>query len=531
MVSGVSLDYTTLSMLIGESHILKATITPEDATNNSVSWTSSDEAVATVDESGEVKAIAMGSATITTTALDGGKTATCEVTVGDPANGNLVVYDSPGDLKGVEHLSQSDKFKLEVRRANSSKFIESFVYMTDNYWVDTYFKGEPRKQTHASFSHFSFEDTEVEVRITSQIPVNSVKIHPLNYHIEPTVDGDQITFRMKTQQKISVEVNDRLHPLFLFTDKPEEPNAEATYYYGSGIHNIGKQKQLNSNESVYIAGGAVVEGSFLINRGAGNVKIQGRGVLSMGEWPHTTTDYLYLRTVASIYSAGTKSAKIEGITITNSCGYTIALNNDHGINENNEFRNLNIVCWNGNTDGIWVNGKNITVEDCFIFNNDDIFMSHNLNGAKIKNIVCWGGPWGRLYWGGAYGDVKGLVMENVEMIGKESGVELFLVNASDRTTALENMTFRNIRIADAPRVSSYAKQMFVNINSGSHRISNWTFENVTVDILNPEGGRINATIEPIKNIVFTNVSVGGKRLTSAADGNITVSGNATVTFK
>lgn len=454
----------------------------------------------------------------------------CTCSKPDPS-ATLVVYDSPGDLTSVEHLSKSDKFTVEARTTNSTEFIESFVYMTDNYWVDTYFGSESRKQSHASFSHLSFENIEIDVRITSQIPISSVKIHPLNYNIEPTVNGNQITFRMTKQQKISVEVNDRLHPLFIFTDKPEQPNTAATYYYGPGVHHIGLRKELNSNESVYIAGGAVVEGSFVIKQGAEGVKIQGRGVLSMGEWPHTTTAYLHLMTVASIYSAGTKNTKIEGITIANSCGYTTALNNDHGINENNEFRNLKFVCWNGNTDGIWVNGKNITVEDCFIFNNDDIFMSHNLDGATIKSIVCWGGSWGHLYWGGAFRDVKGLVMEDVEMIGKESGFEVFLVAESTRTTVLENMTFKNIRIADAPRVSDYNKQMFISLTSGSHRISNWTFENITVDILNPEGGIINATTEPIKDITFRNVTIGGKRLTSAADGNITVSGNVTITFQ
>lgn len=532
-VSSVSIDKPTLYMGISESQVLKAIVMPESATNKNVTWKSSNTSVATVSAAGEVKAISIGSATITATTHDGGKTASCELTVSaDAPVGALVVYPDPGDLSDVEHLSKSDKFKVEARRVNASEFQESFVYMTDNYWVDTYFGGESRKQSHASFTHLSFEDTEIDVRVISQIPINSVKIHPLNYNIEPTVEGNQITFRMTKQQKISVEINNRLHPLFIFTDKPEQPNTAATYYYGPGVHRIGLQKELGSNESVYIAGGAVVEGSFLIRKGAEGVKIQGRGVLSMGEWKHESAeDYLYLRTVASIYSAGTKNTKIEGITITNSCGYSTALNNEHGINENNEFRNLKIVCWNGNTDGIWVNGKNITVEDCFIFNNDDIFMSHNLNGATIKNIVCWGGPWGRLYWGGAYEDVKGLVMEDVEMIGKESGIEIFLVNASPRTTVLENMTFKNIRIEDAPRVNSYNKQMFINLNSGSHRISNWTFENITVDILNEEGGKINATTEPIKNITFTNVTMGGKHLTKASDGNITISGDATVTFQ
>lgn len=56
-------------------------------------------------------------------------------------------------------------------------------------------------------------------------------------------------------------------------------------------------------------------------------------------------------------------------------------------------------------------------------------------------------------------------------------------------------------------------------------------DNITVDILNPEGGKIDGTTEPIKNITFTNITIGGKRLTKASDGNITVSGSATVIFE
>jgi hypothetical protein len=60
---------------------LIATVLPENAANKNVSWSSSDESVATVDAYGNVDGIASGSATITATTEDGGFTATCEVTV------------------------------------------------------------------------------------------------------------------------------------------------------------------------------------------------------------------------------------------------------------------------------------------------------------------------------------------------------------------------------------------------------------------------------------------------------------------
>lgn len=94
-VTGVTLNEATLGLTVGETETLTATVTPEDATNNEITWTSSKPEVATVDEDGKVTAVAEGTATITVTTDDGDKTATCEVTVtaGDDDEG-----DDPGNV-------------------------------------------------------------------------------------------------------------------------------------------------------------------------------------------------------------------------------------------------------------------------------------------------------------------------------------------------------------------------------------------------------------------------------------------------
>ena len=79
-VTSVTLSPTTLSLVEGEKSTLTATVAPEDATDKSVSWSSSAPAVATVSK-GVVTAVAAGNATITVTSNDGNKTATCSVTV------------------------------------------------------------------------------------------------------------------------------------------------------------------------------------------------------------------------------------------------------------------------------------------------------------------------------------------------------------------------------------------------------------------------------------------------------------------
>ncbi len=80
-VTGISLDKTTLALNVGETGKLKATVSPADASNKGVIWSSSDKAVATVAEDGTVKAVKAGETTITAAAEGGNFKASCKVTV------------------------------------------------------------------------------------------------------------------------------------------------------------------------------------------------------------------------------------------------------------------------------------------------------------------------------------------------------------------------------------------------------------------------------------------------------------------
>ena len=82
-VTGVTLNKTSISLLVGDSETLTATVSPKDAANKKVTWKSSNAAIASVDANGKVTGVKAGEATITVTTEDGGKTATCKVTVSD----------------------------------------------------------------------------------------------------------------------------------------------------------------------------------------------------------------------------------------------------------------------------------------------------------------------------------------------------------------------------------------------------------------------------------------------------------------
>ena len=98
-VDGIKLDKTEAILIEGETMTLVATVTPDDATDKAVTWTSSDEAVATVDQTGKVTAVKAGEAVITAKA--GEKTATCKVTVNAPVIEviEIILNESEVDLK------------------------------------------------------------------------------------------------------------------------------------------------------------------------------------------------------------------------------------------------------------------------------------------------------------------------------------------------------------------------------------------------------------------------------------------------
>ncbi len=94
-VSGVSLNKSSTTITVGGTEQLTATVAPADATNKSVTWSSSDGSKATV-SGGLITAVAAGSATVTVTTVDGAHAATCAVTVSNVPTHNITFNANGG---------------------------------------------------------------------------------------------------------------------------------------------------------------------------------------------------------------------------------------------------------------------------------------------------------------------------------------------------------------------------------------------------------------------------------------------------
>ncbi len=116
-VTGVSLDQTTAELKPAATLTLTATVAPSNATDKDITWSSSAESIATVDNAGKVTAVAVGQATITVKTADGSYTATSNITVkADAETGKVVVLK--GELTANTTL-----------RAIDTNTLEGFVYV------------------------------------------------------------------------------------------------------------------------------------------------------------------------------------------------------------------------------------------------------------------------------------------------------------------------------------------------------------------------------------------------------------------
>ena len=106
-VEGVTLDSTSLNLVVNEETTLVATILPSDATNKEVTWVSSNPSVVKVDN-GKVKALAPGNAIVSVITLDGHKEATCTITVTQPVTGVEL-------NENLVELELGDTFELEAK--------------------------------------------------------------------------------------------------------------------------------------------------------------------------------------------------------------------------------------------------------------------------------------------------------------------------------------------------------------------------------------------------------------------------------
>lgn len=121
--TGVTIDKSTVTLNVNQTDQLTATISPADATNKTVTWSSNVPSVATVSSTGLVTAVSAGTATITVTTQDGGFTATCSVTVNsanvDKSSSDSIILTISETSENSANSSSTDATTVTINEVSS----------------------------------------------------------------------------------------------------------------------------------------------------------------------------------------------------------------------------------------------------------------------------------------------------------------------------------------------------------------------------------------------------------------------------
>ena len=194
LVESVSLDKTSVELKEGEEVSLTATVKPDNATNKNVTWSSSNETVASVTD-GKVTALKSGETTITVTTEDGAKTAECKITVkGDPAITSLSeLTATTATFTGHLDVPSSDLSFSQVTVYYSNA--ETFNLNTANKRSTASFDGEQNFSISLTGLKYNTKYTYcVVVKVKSEETFGEVKNFTTeNVVVEASVDESSIT--------------------------------------------------------------------------------------------------------------------------------------------------------------------------------------------------------------------------------------------------------------------------------------------------------------------------------------------------
>lgn len=308
-----------------------------------------------------------------------------------------------------------------------------------------------------SVAYFDFSES-VTVKIKSILPLDNLKILPDKYSIKPTIKDNEATFTLDKPCDISFEPTGCNSPLLLFTNYPDtdvpDKNDKNVIYFGPGEHNPkGGLIKLTSNQTLYIAGGAVVNAG--IEATGDNITIRGRGILDGTDWDHNAgpTDFM-------VNATDCNNLVMRDIIIKGSYYWTIVPQRcDRVLIENIRLAGSRV----GNDDGINpCNSSNVTIRKCFLRTDDD--------SISPKGITRAGGE-------ATSKSVENILIE--DCVFWVDFANVFRIATESSCPALRNFTARNIDVIHFPDRDRV--QIFWLHPTGEMAMENLTFENIRIN--------------------------------------------------
>jgi len=374
-----------------------------------------------------------------------------------------------------------------------------------------------------SFANFDMSGT-VAVKVVAKRSLRNVVIHPQTPAVPYKLENDTtLILTLDGPRKLSIEPDGKKGPLLLFANplETDAPKADApgVIHFGPGTHRPGKVTA-GDNQTVYLAGGAVVKGA-LVAEGS-NIRIRGRGILdgSDYEWrkgPHGCT--------VGITGA---NVVVEGITIRGSSHWTIVPRNSRNVTVRNvKLCNSRVQ----NDDGINpCNSQDVLITDCFIRSDDDCVAlkgldlkapDNNVERITVEHCILWCDR-ARIFLLGHESRapfMRNVVLRDLDIIHFSMTAFLFEPGEEMR---LEDIRVENVRVhgegqGELIRLKPVVNQYMRTKVPGFVR--NVSFNNLAVT---GKAGGYRVQLEgadaehDVRGVTFGNVSILGQRLAQGA---------------
>jgi hypothetical protein len=319
-----------------------------------------------------------------------------------------------------------------------------------------------------AFASFDMEGPTT-VKITAKRSLRNTVVRPQYPDVQMKIDDDNtLTLTLGSPRKISVEPEGKKGPLLLFANPLErnapKPESPGVVYFKPGIHTAGKIS-VGDNQTVYLAGGAVVKGAIVAQ--GSNIRILGRGILDGSDYEWRKGPY-----GVTIGITGT-NVEVNGITIRGSSHWTIVPRGSRQV----VVRNVKL-CGSRvqNDDGINpCNSQDVLITDCFIRSDDDCVAMKGLDLKTPNN------------------NVENIVVENSTLWCDRA--RIFLLGHESRAAFMRNIRLNNLEIIH------YTMTPFLLEPGEEMRIEDVLIENVR---LHGEGQGEIARLKPVVNQYMQN---------------------------
>jgi hypothetical protein len=308
----------------------------------------------------------------------------------------------------------------------------------------------------ASYALFDFTGN-VSILVTTLYDVRWVDARPTRLNIKPNYINDHsFSFALTKPENVSLELNGRIRqqPLFILASTPETNKPARTdpnvIWFEQGKLYKDVALTLQNNQTVYLEGGAVVQG-FIVAEGKKNIGIHGRGILD-GSFTRAMPDSKN----RFIRFTDCENGFVRDITLHNATTWQIAFFHSTNMHINS----VNIISESGGDDGMDIfRCTHIVVDDVFAHTKDDCVAiksggqfppDHPTDNIVVKNCTFWNSIWGNAIEVGFElysNEVKNIRFENIDIIHVEDGAAMSIHNAGAATVS--NVVFDNIRVEDA----------------------------------------------------------------------------------